>query len=296
MEQDLLGLNYHTIYSTTGTVNRDCTSDCCFCYVTKYHPEFEMDNTYEIVILSDETGMEEYGYNNMCMLTENEIRYYINMLSKYVPFEWDLTHVYSNGQRYVSEEEMENNEDLRRRYILKAYKLHLHINGTYMQHKFVLISLRGLYEFPFNMALMDVFTLRTEEKYKKYTTTNLYIMISYIFGYFDSYFDAIDDQSLVSFCHDYPIFKTRDEVIKQLEDIQKSANDIDDCRIHNVWDYTSDKPESADHHEFNTKFQNYLESVNVGSYDYWADPDTFENRKGFYDEAINTFCKSSLYK
>lgn len=280
---DFSYLNYHTIYEVKGTVNRDMQSDCCFCYVTKYYPKQEMDNTYTIIFCKGMDMEEEHEWNNFCLLDESDINSHMRMLQKYYNFDYTLESCYSNGGRTISDTKGNGCN-------FECWKLTLHIVGHYIWHKFILINIRPFYEFPFNFALMDVRKLRKEEPFSKYTTLNLMGMVVCTFNKCSS-IDCIDDQSIYAFDdEEFPKFKSREKYIERIEQQKKYIDDYykenvaddgeSDClccggSIHNIHDYTY----------VDANLYSEIDSIDcrdMNEEEYWFSSDSFDKRKELY--------------
>lgn len=274
--------NYHCVYSSDGTVDREMEPDCCFRYITKYNPQEHMNNKYQIVVYKGENLIDNKSLNNACFGDKDFILRHLYMLNKYVPIEYSV-------------------ED----YTYKTYdcyKINLHIDAPYIEHKFILTMIRPLYEFPFNMAYIDVKRLREDPEFSKYTSINLYAMTSMFMRLTGT--DVIDDQSLVAFLT-WPLpkfakFMTRDEVVKRLQEIAEEDvpdDEIYEQSIHSLFEYVPISDEltkeirkyykgNDDDEEDDDDIDDDVDCPTIENLTYWRDKTEFEVRKNFYRQII----------
>jgi hypothetical protein len=95
-----------------------------------------------------------YGVtNHYCSVNKEQILSWIKTLKKVHPFSYKIKNIDYEGH--------------------PAFQFDITIEGTYTQRLFVLIGLRYIYEFPFNMALSEAFRLHAIEEYKWINTISL---------------------------------------------------------------------------------------------------------------------------
>lgn len=95
-----------------------------------------------------------YGVtNHYCSVNKEQILSWIKTLKKVHPFSYKIKNIDYEGH--------------------PAFQFDITIEGTHTQRLFVLIGLRYIYEFPFNMALSEAFRLHAIEEYKWINTISL---------------------------------------------------------------------------------------------------------------------------
>lgn len=106
--------------------------------------------SYTLIVCSN----GKYGNtNHYCSVNKEQILSWIKTLKKIHPFSYKIKNIDYNGN--------------------PAFQFNITIEGTRIQRLFVLIGIRYIYEFPFNMALSEAFRLHSIEEYKWINTISL---------------------------------------------------------------------------------------------------------------------------
>lgn len=121
---------------------------------------------YEITIHRG-TSMLNKDKNNNCLLSEQQLTKFINVLKRYVNFNWKY--------KKASEEK---------------FTIDLNIEGVFVIHKLILFWIRQSYEFPFNVLTLDAERFRTIPSNRFF---NIFQIYKAIFSTYD-----IDEDSLHS--------------------------------------------------------------------------------------------------
>jgi len=255
-------LNLCTIYSCEGTKTHDLRRDVCFHTVIKDTPiKRIMDNEYRIILYSSSSGITE-AKNNYCPFSLCTIRNYLRILKKYVAFSYSIK-ISTIGIVF-------NNQST-----CPCYDLRLHISGGIVKHKFVLKMIRALYEFPYNMYMLDVLRLLKDNKFKKYGLVNLYILIAHFYKWWLG--SGSGDQFICDLgSHIIPKFKSIKFWKSKLNNNRLYINGIIPyvSTSDNIRKYIPDLPREKREFCF---------------YDYWKSTDDFQQRVEFYSKIINLY-------
>lgn len=277
--------NYHTIYECYGSVGHDMGSDSCFHTVTKDEASFNMDNHYVVRFYKSIEYLRNNSNNNFCPFTGEEIKRYLHILTTYFPFDYSLESVRMTPNGCENTDDYDDDEST-----YDVYELKLHISGFYMKHKFILKMIRVLYEYPFNMAMVDTMRLMKQEKFRTYGYFNIYMMIGYIFAAC-AHISVCDDQFVCSIYNGIPKFIKKKELISRLSNTGQVCydedDDDDDCgfpKMNSIVDYTGGNGDIKEWLE-----NRFVNSREVTDYSYWTDPEMAEERDALYERLIEYF-------
>lgn len=161
---DFKFLSYHTEYSCTGDVQREMGSAACFAYVFRNIEKTKKQSVNYIIRVYRELGaVKRNQWNNGCLLSKKEIRNHLDLLKGIIPFEAKIVSKERNG--------------------LKFFEIHLKVeNAKGTCHKFILTWIRYLYEFPYNMYLIEANRLRKEKLFMFDSIANLFNLVGGCFG------------------------------------------------------------------------------------------------------------------
>lgn len=288
---DFKGLGYCTIYESTGTVHHDMGRDCCFHTVTCDDVEEEMDNKYNILINIGSNYMKETSYNNACFLSLEDINKYLKILQSYFPFTYSIQRgTYTESSKEDFDLEVYDNEVEG----LDYYSLDMHISGNMMVHKFLLKMIRGLYEYPFNMSLMDVLKLRKLPRFKRFNTANLYLLV----GYLNMIVCGGNDDQFI--CYSYRGFPNFFTIEQWKDSLLRAGNDstrsVRERYINNIYDYRRLNEDLGRHNmsiidcakRNNVYGENNSLCYNIS---YWYEEDYFNKRVEFYSNYLKEFIR-----
>lgn len=175
-------LNLCSIYRTEGYANYSLGSYPCFAKTLNRWGNHDANNVqrvhYEIYLMKGLDSIKANNRNNACFLNKKEIEGWLQIAKTYHPFKYKLEN---------SEYKLEGKK-------YEAWRLHIDMEGNYTQHKWILTSLRGFYEYPFNMWFIDAHRLRATDPQKFRGESILNLMETIISSFPNSY---QTDQSLL---------------------------------------------------------------------------------------------------
>ena len=201
-------LNYDTIYQASGDLtfrNKALNGEACFSYIfrnvinrTRQHV------VYRIYISTDPGYMQDYKASNLCILTEEQIRFHITYLRFISSFKYKIT------KEFIGD--------------YSGFRIDLDLNAIGSVHKMFLTWIRYLYEFPYNLVLYDSFKLREDKRFIE--KSNYLNIVNFVTAFYSS--DYI--HQIPRFCYHISEFITRksfkDRLMKcdYLNDILKNSN------------------------------------------------------------------------
>lgn len=153
-------LNLHTEYSCTGDFERKMKSNVCFRQVFEVleNEKKKFSINYVIRIYAGFDAAEKKRWNNVCLLNKKELRNHINQLKGIIPFRAKiLTKKGDNGDFYEVHLQLDN------------------VKGIY--HRFILTWIRYVYEFPYNVYVVEAQRLRKEKLFMFESIANLFNLI-----------------------------------------------------------------------------------------------------------------------
>lgn len=148
-------LDYYTEYSSEGGIKKRLAAEACFSKIF-CHADATQCNTYKIILYNDSTQIDNH-HNNFCPFTKRQILHHLKLLQSIVEFEYQVS---------------------KRK---NTYIIEVTINKKCnMYHRYLVTWIRYLYEWPFNMYLLD--TYRLSKICKGYTIENLFNTVNAV-GY-----------------------------------------------------------------------------------------------------------------
>ena len=142
-------LNYDTIYQASGDLtfeNKELDGNACFSYIFRnVTNRIKQHVVYRIYISTDPGYIQDYKANNLCILTEEQIRFHITYLRFISSFKYKITKEFIDNY--------------------SGFRIDLDLNAIGIVHKMFLTWIRYLYEYPYNLVLYDSFKLREEKKF-----------------------------------------------------------------------------------------------------------------------------------
>ena len=247
MNKKFAFLNFHTEYSSTGTLEKDMCREYCFSDV--FWGKNRQGNTYIIKYYLGEAGLDDGQKNNACFLTKEELYDYISLAKKIHDFEFSIT------------------EDKDNKNVLD---IELTLHAKRIVHRYILTWIRYAYEYPFNMYLMDAMRLQKLDDFKDLDLFNLITLIGATAGY-HFHGDRIHSIGDINWPRQ---FYTLEERVKTLKDAHDTG-DINDLfpPIDIIINTLYDKCEN---------FRNNFQSL-----EYWQGNDYFNERIPYYMDTKN---------
>lgn len=145
---DFKFLEFWTYYSSKGTTNKDLAREYCFSKI--FYGEDHQTNDYVIYIYKN--GFEQNRDNN-CIISEEQLIEFIDEINKFYQFNYNL------------------------KSIKDGYKLEFTLDAPLIYHKVILSWIRYSYEYPFNVAVYELFKVKNEKGFKRLTMLNLFNLI-----------------------------------------------------------------------------------------------------------------------
>ena len=143
--QEFKYLGYHTEFSCSGDINYNMQVCACF---ARAFGRLNRDDTsvhYVIKVYKGDT-MRGKG-SNMCFFGERQIKNHLNQLKGLFPIKFKVR---------------DSGDEKKPHFIVELYLKNL--PGTY--HKYALTWTRYLYEYPYNMILMDAYRLKEDPVFR----------------------------------------------------------------------------------------------------------------------------------
>ncbi len=255
-------LNLCSIYSSDGYSNRSMGKYPCFAKTLTGWGNRRASNVqtvhYEIVLMKGLDSLKATQNNNACFLNKREIKDWLKVIKSYHNFKYKLEDgtfsMSSSGKKY------------------DAFHLHIVMEGNYTQHKWVLTAIRHLYEYPFNVWLIDAHRLRATDPQKFRGESILNIMQS-IKSTFPNGYQT--DQSLM---YKNKLFHSKAHVKKLIDSGIEYITDI----------YKT--PTKA----VNSNYIANRDSEAVVSFDWWMDEKYFAERAKIYHECYDKIKQESI--
>lgn len=201
-------INYSTIYQASGDLvfeNKNLVGEACFSYIfNNVRNNKKQHIIYSIYISTDPSYIQENRENNLCILTEEQIRFHISYLRFISSFKYKIT------KKFIDD--------------YPGFRIDLDLNAIGSVHKMFLTWIRYLYEYPYNLVLYDSFKLREEKRFIE--KSNYLNIVNFVTTFYSSDWIHQIPKSL----HHIPEFITRksfkDRLMKcdHLNDILKNSN------------------------------------------------------------------------
>lgn len=201
-------INYSSIYQASGDLvfeNKNLVGEACFSYIfNNVRNNKKQHIIYSIYISTDPSYIQENRENNLCILTEEQIRFHISYLRFISSFKYKIT------KKFIDD--------------YPGFRIDLDLNAIGSVHKMFLTWIRYLYEYPYNLVLYDSFKLREEKRFIE--KSNYLNIVNFVTTFYSSDWIHQIPKSL----HHIPEFITRksfkDRLMKcdHLNDILKNSN------------------------------------------------------------------------
>lgn len=142
-------INYCTIYQASGDLvfeNKDLEGEACFSFIFRNVKNNKKQHIiYSIYISTDPGFIQDNHENNLCILTEEQIRFHISYLRFISSFKYKIT------KKFIDD--------------YSGFRIDLDLNAIGIVHKMFLTWIRYLYEYPYNLVLYDSFKLREDKRF-----------------------------------------------------------------------------------------------------------------------------------
>lgn len=142
-------LSYSTIYQASGDLvfeNKGLEGQACFSYIFRNVRNNKKQHIiYSIYISTDPSFIQDNRESNLCILTEEQIRFHMSYLRFISSFKYKITKKFINDY--------------------SGFRIDLDLNAIGNVHKMFLTWIRYLYEYPYNLVLYDSFKLREEKRF-----------------------------------------------------------------------------------------------------------------------------------
>lgn len=201
-------LSYSTIYQASGDLvfeNKNLEGQACFSYIFRNVRNNKKQHIiYSIYISTDLGYIQDYRESNLCILTEEQIRFHMSYLRFISSFKYKIT------KKFIDD--------------YSGFRIDLDLNAIGNVHKMFLTWIRYLYEYPYNLVLYDSFKLREEKRFIE--KSNYLNIVNFVTTFYSN--DWI--HQIPKSHHNIPEFITRksfkDRLMKcdHLNDILKNSN------------------------------------------------------------------------
>lgn len=167
-----------TCVETGSSFRRGIDSYPCFYAAFRFMNEHSCktyDINYDLYILKEYDGYR----NNFAVISKTDMCRLLNSVKYIIPFTFSFTDEVENESKEA------------------AYVLHMHLKGTALQHKALLMLSRMLFEYPHNICAKDALSIRTfgklgDKDISAMSLINLYILCLSSVSYFSK------DESIIS--------------------------------------------------------------------------------------------------
>lgn len=232
-------LNFDTIYQASGDLffeNKNLVGEACFSYIFRNVINNKKQHIiYSIYISTDPGYMQDYKANNLCILTEEQIKFHITYLRFISSFKYKITKKFID---YYS-----------------GFRIDLDLNAIGAVHKMFLTWIRYLYEYPYSLVLYDSFKLREEKRFLE--KSNYLNIVNFVTTFYSNdYIHQIPRHTIK-----IPKFITR----KSFKDKLMKCNYLND-----ILEYSDIKAERFDKYyeiddfikDFDNRKNKYIENLN----------------------------------
>lgn len=146
-------LSYSTVYSAKGTIDVELGYHICFQDIFS-----NMRNKRERYVIYM-FPKQERGENNFCLFNKQQIKNHLSQLKDILPISYHVTKSeYQGRDAYVVEMTLQKVPSL--------------------YHNYVLTWVRYLYEYPFNVILLESYKLKREKQFRFESIINIFNLIA----------------------------------------------------------------------------------------------------------------------
>lgn len=151
--------SYCTEYSCEGSIKKAMRREACFSFVFNKAVD-DSDVTYKVILYKGTDLIGKEHKNNACLFTKKEISNHLKQAQSIYPFEFKVKEVPNYAGTYP------------------VYKVTLKVHGvpgTF--HKYILTWLRYMYEYPYNVLLLDAYKLKKDPVFRFWSIANLFNLV-----------------------------------------------------------------------------------------------------------------------
>lgn len=242
MDKQFVFLNFHTEYSSEGTVSKPMRREYCFSDI--FYDENYQENEYKIRIYKNLTGVNNGQKNNACFMTKDELFDYISIAKRVHDFDLKVT------------------EEKKDRFLVE-----LTLNAPRVVHRYILTWLRYSYEFPFNMYLADAMKMKKTVGFKRDDIFNLFNLVGATGGY---HFHGDRIHCIGDVCWPRKFYSIKEQI-----DIVNKAKDNEE--VNNLFPKLDKLKGFKTLFDELDEFKNNFEAL-----EYWQDDKNFKSRLKFY--------------
>lgn len=156
--QDFGFLNYNTEYSCKGEFYKDMEEEACFGFVFNRISKAPISEEYNIILYKGTKLSRVEHKSNACLFNKQQIRNHLKQAHSIYPF-----------RIHIEELEWEG---------YPAYKVQLKLKdvpGNF--HAYLLTWLRYMYEYPYNVILLDTYKLKKDPIFRFTSISNLFNLV-----------------------------------------------------------------------------------------------------------------------
>lgn len=160
--EDFKFLQYHTLYSSEGDLERELEESACFSQVFDSNLTTKTNNHYQVILFKNVIIPSTYRYSNACLMTKTQLANHLKQAQTLYKFKFKITETTA----WCEDDEY------------PAFQVDLYINrvpGTF--HKYILTWLRYTYEFPYNVLLLDALHLKDNSIFRFTSIANLFNLV-----------------------------------------------------------------------------------------------------------------------
>jgi hypothetical protein len=251
-------LNYYTKYSSTGDCKVPLPKQHYYCFGDIFHrSDIVHNNTYTIHLFKYGKPVIVEKKNNAILTDRKGIVAHLRALKKVVNFNYRLA----------------EKKDI---FILK-----LHVKAHLFYHKYILTWVRYLYEFPFNVYLLDVARLTREPEFKWVSAINLFNIV----GATCKYYGYGVNIHAIGSTSTFKKLKTNKELKKALN---KYAIDGKQNSLNYIFAYI--ERDTRD----NSPFKSITDVMQIVDLDFWKSDKDYQERLDYYKYNYKIL-KSNIY-
>lgn len=152
-------LDYYTEYSCKGSFEKKMQKEYCFSFAFNKVKINPISEEYTLILYKGTNFSKQKHYSNACIFSKQQIRNHLKQAQGIYPFKYRVTEI-KNWKGY------------------NVFKVHLiltNIPGTF--HKYILTWIRYMYEYPYNVILLDAYKLKKERCFCYSSISNLFNLV-----------------------------------------------------------------------------------------------------------------------
>lgn len=257
-------LSLSSEYSCSGHINADMASHACYSYALgdwDSNTGTPHKNIWKIrARIKTPAEISSSGCNNFCLLNKEEVESHLEYCKTVYGIDFD----------YTVEEKSDHGK--------KFYLLTVDIDRRKTEQKFVLTWIRHIYEFPYNMFLLDALKLKNEENV--FTEEHILNILQVV----GTTYELRDEDGHWSSVSDYTRWYRTDQCLCKPYNKLESIETIKENNSHSGYitaAYKRSMPTEEIVHFKDKSSDEVQESMTL---EYWQNPDNWEERRMAYLE------------